>query len=222
VRESGRAGPHALRYWRGGLTVEVHVDESGRADDITMGGDAGPADREHIDGLLDVLYTDLRSLARHHMQRERRDHTLQATAIVHEVYLKLIDQRKTDWANRTQFFALASHLIRRILVDHARQAKAAKRGGGWERLTVAEVCAVAPEQDVDLLALDDAMGKLASIDERLARIVELRFFGGLTLEEAASIMDVSERTAKRLWASAKAWLYRELESGDGDGGDANG
>lgn len=171
--------------------------------------------REALDEALGDVYQDLRALARHHMANERRDHTLEATAIVHEVYLKLLDHRKAVWSNRTEFFAIASWMIRRILVDHARHARAAKRGGGWQRLTVAEAQSLVPEREVDLLELDEAMSRLATIDDRLASVVELRFFGGLSLEEAATMMDVSPRTAKRLWASAKAWLYRELEPGAG-------
>jgi len=142
--------------------------------------------------------------------RESAGHTLQPTALVNEVYLRLLDQRKMDWQNRAQFFALAARMMRRILVSHARSRKAAKRGGGETRITLDEEVGAAPERDVNLLAVDEALTKLDSIDPEKSRMVELRFFSGLSVEETAEAMGVSPRTINRQWQTAKAWLYREL------------
>jgi RNA polymerase sigma factor (TIGR02999 family) len=159
--------------------------------------------------LMDAVYGELRQLARGYLLRERHDHSLAATALVHEAYVKLVDQRRVRWQNRAHFFAVASHVMRRLLVDHARAHAAAKRGAG---LTVSldGIDPAAPGEDPDVIALDDALAKLARLDPRQARLVELRFFGGLTVDEAAVVLEVAAITAKRDWAMARTWLYREL------------
>ncbi|MEC9373295.1 MAG: ECF-type sigma factor [Planctomycetota bacterium] len=167
-------------------------------------------DRRDLDALMHAIYGDLRRLAVSHMQGERHDHTLQPTALVHEVYIKLIDQRSTDWKDRIHFFAVASRIIRRNLVDHARQRRAAKRGGGMDQvpLDFAEVAVGIP--GVDVATLDEAMEELAAIDARQAKVVELRFFGGLTIEEIAELLQIGKRSVDRDWQCAKAWLYFRL------------
>jgi RNA polymerase sigma factor (TIGR02999 family) len=167
--------------------------------------------------LMDAVYDELRRLARAHLLRERRDHSLPATGLVHEAYLRLVDQKRARWQNRAHFFAVASHVMRRLLVDHARAHGASKRGSG---LTVSlndadvdvdvDLGSAVQETQSDVIALDRALEKLSSIDARQARLVELRFFGGLTVEEAAAVLDVAAITVKRDWALARTWLYREL------------
>ena len=160
--------------------------------------------------LLPLVYQELRRLAHHHMRGERPGHTLQTTAVIHEAYLKLIDQRAVDWQSRAHFFAVASQVMRRILVDHARGRAAEKRGGGAPHVALDDVAVVGSEPDMDLVALDEALERLAVLDSQQARIVELRFFGGLTIDEAAAVAGISPATVKREWATAKAWLYQEL------------
>jgi RNA polymerase sigma factor (TIGR02999 family) len=167
-------------------------------------------DRTALDALATALYEDLRRLAGRYMQGERPDHTFQPTALVHEAFVRLIDQREVLWRDRAQFFALASRMMRRILVDHARSKGADKRGGDHRRLTIHAVDQATPRPDIDLVALDEAMERLASLSELQARIVELRFFGGLTIDETAQVLDIGKRSVDREWACAKAWLYREL------------
>ena len=162
--------------------------------------------------LIDAVYDELRRLARGHLRRERENHSLAPTALVHELYLKLIDQRHAKWQNRAQFFAIAARIMRRILVDHARSRQAAKRGAPATVL-LDDIGVAAAGVDVDVLALDVAMEKLARIDERQCRLVELRFFAGLTVEETAAALDVAPVTVKRDWALARAWLFRELQAG---------
>ena len=159
--------------------------------------------------LMDAVYDELRQLARRHLARERRDHSLPATALVHEAYLKLVDQRRVRWQNRAHFYAVAAQVMRRLLVDHARARGATKRG---VQLTIPldGVDVAAGGRSADLIALDTALDKLAALDPRQARLVELRYFGGLTIDEAATVMDVSAITVKRDWAIARTWLYREL------------
>ena len=167
-------------------------------------------DRQALEALLPLVYDELRMLAGRYLRRERSGHTLQSTALVHEAYLRLVDQRNVQWQNRAHFFAVAAQMIRRILVDHARKTQAEKRGGQAPRLSLDEAIAVAQGRDVDLVALDDAMNGLAAIDEQQARIVELRFFGGLSIEETAEVLKISPATVKRDWVMAKSWLYREM------------
>lgn len=166
--------------------------------------------RAALDTLAPIVYNELRRLAASHLRRERQDHTLQATAVVHEAYLKLIDQRNVQWQNRAHFFGIAAQMIRRLLVDHARTAKAAKRGGGVAALALDEALGVAEKRDMEIEALDDALEALAEVDPQQARIVELRFFTGLSIEETAEVLGISASTVKREWVVAKAWLFRQL------------
>jgi RNA polymerase sigma factor (TIGR02999 family) len=163
-----------------------------------------------LDRLMPLVDRELHRLAHHYMQQERPGHTLQTTALANEAYLKLIDQREVHWKNRAHFFALCAQLMRRILVDHARKRKYAKRGGDARRISFDEVMAVSPARSADLIALDDALEKLAAIDARKGKVVEMRFFGGLTVEETAEALSVSPLTVKRDWKMAKAWLYNSL------------
>jgi RNA polymerase sigma factor (TIGR02999 family) len=169
-------------------------------------------DTEAGERLLPIVYGELRRQAARLLRRERRDHTLQPTALVHETYLRLVEQRAADWKNRTQFFAVAARAMRRILVDHARRHGARKRGGSWDRITLEESRRAWPasEPDVDVLALEDALDELAALDPPKVRLVELRFFAGLNLEETASVLGVSESTVSREWRMTRAWLFRRL------------
>jgi RNA polymerase sigma-70 factor, ECF subfamily len=178
---------------------------------------ASGGDRRNLDALMSAIYSDLHRLAFTHMQDERCDHTLQPTAIVHEAYLKLIDQRNTNWSDRAHFFAVASTIIRRILLDHAREHKAAKRGGGRERVPIEVAAGIGYAANVDLLALDDALAELAELDPQQAKVVEMRYFGGLTIEEVAEVLGIGKRTVDRQWQCAKAWLFCRLAEPSADG-----
>ena len=170
---------------------------------------------EVMNELLPKIYDELHRRAKAYLRRERQNHTLQPTALVHEAYLKLIDQRDDNWQSREHFFAIAAQAMRRILVDHARNRHRVKRGGSSEDLPLEEaLLAVADESNVDLIALDEAMAKLAEFDPQRERIVELRYFGGLTVDEAAKALGISRATAARDWQVAKAWLHRELTRRD--------
>jgi RNA polymerase sigma factor (TIGR02999 family) len=168
-------------------------------------------DPEALGRLLPLVYADLKRIAARQLRSERRDHTLSATAVVHEAYLRLVGQRRVRLEDRAQFFAAASHQMRRILVDHARRRAAAKRGGPEIRVTLDEDLVEGAERDFDLLTLDRALEDLAGLDGRLAKIVELRFFGGLSLDDTALAMEVSRRTVAREWALARSWLHKRLE-----------
>ena len=178
----------------------------------------GAGDHTAGEQLLPAVYAELRRQAARAMRRENSDHTLQPTALVHEAYLRLVDQRRVEWRSRAHFFGVAAHLMRRILVDHARGRQAAKRGGGAQRLVIAdalaEACIAGASPDVDagldVLALHEALERLAELDPDQARLVELRYFGGLTIEETADALGVSPATVKREWAIARSWLRREL------------
>jgi RNA polymerase sigma-70 factor, ECF subfamily len=174
-------------------------------------GDQGAADR-----LMPLVYDELRRLARSYMRRERPDHTLQATALVNEAYLKLVRQREVNWQGRSHFFGIAAQLMRRILIDHARGHLRAKRGGTNVVLPLNEALAFSPEQSEELLRLDEALERLTKKDPRQAKIVELRFFGGLSVDEAAEFLEISPKTVKRDWALAKAWLHGELKANHGE------
>lgn len=163
--------------------------------------------------LIPLVYDELRRLADHYLRQERADHTLQPTALVHEAYLKLVDQTRVDWQNRAHFFGVAANLMRQILVDHARRHRASKRGGVQQKLTLDEAVDYSQPRDVDLVALDDALTALAEFDERQSRIVELRFFGGLTIEETAEAIGISPATVKVDWNMAKAWLKQQIQKG---------
>lgn len=164
-----------------------------------------------LDSLIPLVYQELRAIAGRYLSRESPGHTLQSTALVHEAYFRLIGQRRVRWQNRAHFFGIAAQMMRRILIDHARRQSRDKRGGPAPKLSLDEAMATAEvETDVDLLALDEALTSLARIDPRGARIIELRFFSGLTLEETAEVVGISAGTVKRDWSAARAWLYREM------------
>ena len=171
-------------------------------------------DEDARDQLLPVVYQQLRRLAGAHMRRERRGHSLQPTALVHEAYLRLIDQRQVDWRNRAHFFGAAAVMMRRILVNHARDRAAAKRGGGARRVSLTFADRAFPTAGVDVLALHDALQKLADMDLRKSQIVELKFFGGLTTREIAERLQLSVATVEREWNFSRAWLHEALAGGD--------
>ena len=160
--------------------------------------------------LVPLVYRELRLIAHRYMRQERRDHTLQTTALIDEAYLRLIDVNRIEWHSRAHFLAVAARTMRRILVEFARTRNRQKRGGGGIRVALDEVREIAREKDTDVVAISDALASLASFDPRMSRVVELRFFGGLTVEEAAEVLDVSPETVMRDWKTAKAWLLREL------------
>ena len=161
--------------------------------------------------LLSLVYDELRRIARQYLRKERADHTLQPTALVHEAYMKLIDISDVSWQDRAHFFAVASNVMRHILVDHARARHTEKRGGEAQRIALEDAVQLSDKSDVDLLALDEAMHRLAEFDAQQSKIVELRFFGGLTIEETAHVIGVSPATVKREWTMAKAWLFNKLK-----------
>lgn len=173
------------------------------------GGDKGA-----LDELVPLIYDEVRRLANYYLSRQRPGHTLQATALVNEAFIKLIDMKNVNWQNRAHFFAVAAKIMRNILIDHARSHQRIKRGGG-QPITLDDVAVIAQEQASELIALDEALKSLASIDLRKSEIVELRFFGGLTIDETAEVLKVSTPTIQREWRMAKAWLYRELNSYSG-------
>jgi RNA polymerase sigma-70 factor (ECF subfamily) len=165
-----------------------------------------------LPALVPLVYDELRRLAEHYLRKERGDHTLQPTALVHEAYLRLVDQRRVHWQNRAHFFGVAAQAMRRVLVDHARAHRASKRGGAWSRVTLDEAVEVGSGggASIDLIALDEALSRLAAADPQQSRIAELRYFGGLTIEQTAEALGVSTATVKREWTVAKAWLRREI------------
>jgi len=173
-------------------------------------------DQRALERLTPIVYDELHRLARRYMKRERSGHSLQTTALVNEAYTRLVDYRRMQWQNRAHFFAVAAQLMRRILVEHARRHNL-KRGDGVPHVSLEQAAVVGGDEDADLMALDDAMNALARIDPRKVRVVEMRFFGGLSVEETAEVLKVSPLTVKRDWRAAKAWLYRELTGGTNDG-----
>lgn len=193
------------------------TDRTGGAGDAVDRSDgAGSEGRAAADELVPNLYRELRRLAQWQMDRGTPGVTLQPTALVHEAYIRLANQSRADWRSRTHFVAVASKVMRNLLIDHARAKAAEKRGGGWRPVTLADEVVGARELDIDqMLALDEALSRLAEHDERQARVVELRFFGGLKVFEVADVLDVSQRTAEGLWTHARAWLLRELSLGNG-------
>jgi RNA polymerase sigma factor (TIGR02999 family) len=173
-----------------------------------------PEERDLLQTLIPLVYDELRRLARHYLQDERPGHTLQTTALVHEAYLRLQEKGSGRFENRAHFFAIAAQLMRQILVDHARGRRAAKRGGGNQNVTLDDSCGLRKGRAVDVIALDDALNGLARLDPHQSRIVELRFFGGLSIEGTAEALGISPATVKRHWATARLWLYQEM-SGQG-------
>jgi RNA polymerase sigma factor (TIGR02999 family) len=183
------------------------------SDEVTeMLVDWGNGDQSALNKLIPLVYDELRRMAHHYMARESPDHTLQTTALVNDAYLRLTDQKRTSWQNRAQFFGIAAQLMRRILVDHARSHTYAKRGGGAIKVPLDETAVVGPQRAANILALDEALNQLAVIDARKCQIVELRYFGGFTVEETATLLGVSEVTVMRDWSLAKAWLRREISN----------
>jgi RNA polymerase sigma-70 factor, ECF subfamily len=172
--------------------------------------------------LIPVVYDELRRLAGGYMRRERADHTLQATALVHEAFLKLVEQQSVNWQSRAHFFGVAAQLMRRILIDHARGHLRQKRGGEHKKVSLNDALIFSPEQSAELIAVDESLQRLAKLDERQARVVELRFFGGLSVEEAAAVLGISAKTVKRDWSVARAWLYADLKEHAGIGTGASG
>ena len=173
--------------------------------------EAQAGDRAALDELLPLVYRELRQIAARHLAQERPGHTLQATALVHEAYLRLIDQHSVDWRNRAHFFSIAAEMMRRVLVNHAVSRRAQKRGAGETLLSLDEVISFPNRQDVDLILLDEALKRLAELDPLQARIVEMRFFAGLSVEEVAEVLGVSDSEVKREWRSAKAWLTAQMK-----------
>lgn len=193
-----------------GITKEVSTPEPTSFTGLLLAW--GDGDEHALDQMVPFVYEELRRLAASYLRRERANHTLQSTALVHEAYMRLVDQRQVKWQNRAHFFGIAAQVIRRILVDHARGHQAQKRGAGAFRLSLEDAPDVAaPAKDLDLTALDDALTRLGEMDPQQAKIVELRFFGGLSIEETATALKISPATVKRDWAVAKAWLFRELK-----------
>lgn len=170
----------------------------------------GNGDQAARDRLMPLVYEELRRMAHQHMRMERPGHTLQTSALVHETFMRLVDQTDVQWQNRAHFFGIAAQMMRRILVDHARARQYAKRGGGAGRVCLDEVAIVSEERAADVVALDDALTSLAAVDQRKSKIVELRFFGGLSIDETAAVLAVSPGTVMRDWTLAKAWLRREM------------
>ena len=174
--------------------------------------DWGKGDQAALEKLMPLVYSELRRLASNYLRRERAEHTLQPTALVNEAYLKLVDQRNAKWQNRAHFFGISAQLMRRILVDHARQRQAVKRGGvEQQRLSITSAQAVMRQPETDLLALNEALEELTKMDPLHGRIVELKFFGGLSIEETAEVLGISHATVERDWKLARAWLRRQLE-----------
>ena len=191
--------------------MKTTTDEGVSGEDVTQlllawrDGDEGALAR-----LMPVVYDELRRLAASYMRRERPDHTLQATALLNEAYLRLIDQTRVAWQGRAHFFGIAARMMRRILMDHARQHRAVKRGSGGRKLPLEDALEEPVRQDVDLIALDEALTRLEELDPRQGRVVELRFFAGLEVNEVAEVLAISPATVKRDWAVARAWLHREI------------
>lgn len=173
----------------------------------------GNGNKEALDHLMPLVYEELRRLARNYMRRQRAGHTLQTTALVNEAYLRLIDSSRVNWQNRTHFFAISAQMMRRILVDFARAKNSLKRGGEQIQVTLDDNIPALSEKETDLIALDEALETLTKLNSRQSRIVELRYFGGMTEEEIAESLQVSVRTVRRDWSVARAWLYREMSKG---------
>jgi RNA polymerase sigma factor (TIGR02999 family) len=199
---------HGDKRFSGWVIADMDVSPVSTATALLIRWKSG--DSSALDQLLPLVYDELRRLARYYLQRERSEHTLQSTALVHEAYLRLVDQN-VDWQSRAHFFGIAAQMMRRILVDHARSRNAAKRGDGL-KVTLDEKMALAEAQSLDVLALDSALAELSKLDAQQGKVVELRFFAGLSIEETAEAMSISVATVKREWAMAKAWLSRTMSA----------
>lgn len=186
------------------------MDSEPRSRVTTLLIDWGKGDRAALDAMLPLVYEELKKLAASQLRRERHGHTLQTTALVHEAYSRLIDQRQVDWKNRAQFMGVAAEVMRRILLHHARKRLAAKRGGDIQRVSLSVVEDSSVEQNVDMIVLDSALQELSQFDARKSKIVELKFFGGMTTEEIGEVMQLSHATIEREWTLARAWLYRNI------------
>jgi RNA polymerase sigma factor (TIGR02999 family) len=186
----------------------VAQEDPSRVTKLLQGWRAG--DRDALDALLPLVYEELRRLAHHHLKNERPDHTLRSTALVHEAYFRLVGQEFPQWQSRAHFFAIAAQLMRQILVDYARHHRASKRGSGVCMLALDDAVELPQRKDLDVVALDDALNTLAEIDPRQSRVVELRFFAGLSLEETSEVMGIATATVQRDWTAARAWLHREI------------
>jgi RNA polymerase sigma factor (TIGR02999 family) len=191
-------------------------DPASSADVTVLLAQLVQGDPQAASRLVPLVYSELRQMAARYMRRERVDHTLQTTALVHEAYLKLVDQSSANWQNRAHFFGVASQVMRHILIDHARANMREKRGGGCQVIALDEGLVFSPEQSEELLEVDAALQRLAELDPRQGKIVELRFFGGLTVEETAAALGISPKTVKRDWSVAKAWLHGELKQSHGN------
>jgi len=189
---------------------------SARADVTALLSELTQGNQDAAEKLIPLVYDELKRLARSYMRRERSDHTLQTTALVHEAYLKLIRQQVTNWQSRSHFFGIAAQLMRRILIDYARGHLREKRGGAKVVLALNEALVFSPEHSEELVRLDEALERLSKLDPRQGKVVELRFFGGLSVEETAEFLGISPKTVKRDWAVAKAWLHGELRRNDAD------
>jgi RNA polymerase sigma factor (TIGR02999 family) len=193
----------------------LRVNERATPEHVSQWLDQARAGRsEAMAALLPLVYAELRRVAGAYVRRERAGHSLQATALVHEAYLRLAGERHVNWQNRAHFCAIAANSMRQILIEKARARRAAKRGGGWLRISLDERVGAAPAPDLDVEALDEALTRLERFDPKRARLVELRFFGGLSIEEAGEVLGVSPATVKRGWSLARAWLRKELQHGD--------
>jgi RNA polymerase sigma-70 factor (ECF subfamily) len=192
------------------------MEHPGGADVTILLAELKKGDKSAASKLIPIVYNELRRLAAGYMRRERSDHTLQPTALVHEAYLKLIEQRSVDWQSRAHFFGIAAQVMRRILIDHAKGHLREKRGGGERAIAIEEALVFAPEQSVELVKLDQALERLTKLDPRQGKIVELRFFGGLTVEQTAELLGISPKTVKRDWSMAKAWLHGDLKASHGN------
>ena len=186
---------------------QVTVGERDSTSQFQKATPAPPADRRALDAMLPEVYDELRAIAQRYLRREGEGHTLQPTALVHETFLRLVDQRKVDWANRAQLLGIAAEMMRRILVNYARDRAAAKRGGGRERVTLSAIEDTLRQGDLDMLMLHDALERLEQLDPRKGRIVELKYFGGLTTDEIGAVVGISSATVEREWKFARAWLY---------------
>lgn len=202
-----------LYPFRGDVSGRMDSQES---DATVLLSELAQGNQEAAEKLIPLVYDELKRLARSYMRRERRDHTLQTTALVHEAYLKLVNQRAVNWQGRSHFFGVAAQLMRRILIDHARGHLREKRSGAKVVLPLNEALAFSPEHSEDLLKLNEALDRLSELNTRQSRIVELRFFGGLSVEETAEFLNISPVTVKRDWAVARAWLHGELRRSDGN------
>jgi RNA polymerase sigma factor (TIGR02999 family) len=186
----------------------LHRDPSSPVTELLVRWRGG--DRDALEELMPLVYNELRRLAHHYLRQERTGHTLQSTALVHEAYLRLAGQDSPQWQNRAHFFGIAAHVMRQILVEYARGRGAAKRGGDAVTLSLDEAVALTPQRDVDVIALDRALSKLSELDSQQGRIVELRFFAGLTIEDTSEVLGISPATVKRDWVTARAWLFRTM------------